>query len=183
MVRWLTDDQGWRLMCSMKFCAGCAYLKHGLPRSQQQGVCGYLQGIFWNGVLEGRQISDILVMKPFHFEVQVHVLRALAQSVFFMLCKKIKTRRIRWQECTTVHISHAEETCIPEVLITPVKIRQCVQCALRGGVSKSILDIFRTWSTIIMACWAKKENSLTWNVYLWKITKQAYTHTPTHRSK
>jgi len=39
---------------------------------------GYLQGILWRNSLKGRQVSDILVVEPFDFEVQIHVLCALA---------------------------------------------------------------------------------------------------------
>lgn len=39
---------------------------------------GYLQGILRRNSLKGRQVSDVLVVEPFDFEVQIHVLCALA---------------------------------------------------------------------------------------------------------
>ena len=111
-LKWLDDWLMVSVWCKVWNTAQAAVIWNTVCPGHRSREFGYLQRIFRNGVLEGRQISDILVMKPFHFEVQVHVLRALALSVFFMFCKKRKTRKIRWHVCATVHICCAKEACI-----------------------------------------------------------------------
>lgn len=46
----------------------------------------HLRWILRHFPLEGRQVPDVLVVQPFHFEVQIHIVRALAQPVLFVLC-------------------------------------------------------------------------------------------------
>jgi hypothetical protein len=38
----------------------------------------YLQGILRNSILEGRKFSHIFIIKPFHFEMQIHIIGAFA---------------------------------------------------------------------------------------------------------
>lgn len=39
---------------------------------------GDLQGILGRNPLEGRQVTDVLIVEPFDFEVKIHVLGAFA---------------------------------------------------------------------------------------------------------
>ena len=47
---------------------------------------GHLQRIFGRNTFEGRQVTDVLVMEPFDFEVKIHVFGTFAQAVLVMLC-------------------------------------------------------------------------------------------------
>lgn len=44
------------------------------------------RGVLRDAALEGGQLGDVLVVQPLHLEVQVHVVRALAQAVLVVLC-------------------------------------------------------------------------------------------------
>lgn len=45
-----------------------------------------LRWIVGHFLLEGRQIANILVVQPFHFEVQIHIVCTFTQSVLLMVC-------------------------------------------------------------------------------------------------
>lgn len=47
-------------------------------------VCGVLRRILGHGVAEGRQLLDVLVVKPLDLKVQVHVVGRLAQPVLLV---------------------------------------------------------------------------------------------------
>lgn len=46
-----------------------------------------LRWVVGNDVLRVRQVLDIFVVEPLDLEVQVHVVRALTQPVFLMVCR------------------------------------------------------------------------------------------------
>lgn len=46
--------------------------------------------IFRHFSLEGRQITNIFIVQPLHFEVQIHIVCTFTQPVFLMLCKERK---------------------------------------------------------------------------------------------
>lgn len=45
----------------------------------------YSRGIFWHSALEEGQVFAVLIVQPLDLEVEVHVIRTLAQTIFFML--------------------------------------------------------------------------------------------------
>lgn len=74
---------------------------------------GHLQGILWWDTLEGRQVTDILVIEPFDFEVKIHVFCTFAQAVLVMLCNAENTRHTL---VSTQHILAPKNT--PELVFS-----------------------------------------------------------------
>lgn len=44
--------------------------------------------ILWYSALEEREVFAVLIVKPFHFEVQIHVISTLTEAVLFMLWRQ-----------------------------------------------------------------------------------------------
>lgn len=67
---------------------------------------GHLQRILrWN-ILEGREVTDVLVIEPFDFEVKIHVFSAFAKAVLVMFCNADKRRISSYVSMHGVHSGH-----------------------------------------------------------------------------
>lgn len=67
---------------------------------------GHLQGILrWN-ILKGRQVTDVLIIEPFDFEVKIHVFSTFAKAVLVMFYKADKSRISAYVSMYGIHSDH-----------------------------------------------------------------------------
>lgn len=76
--------------------------RRNLQTMREWDVKGNSQRILWRNPLKGRQVSDVLVVEPFDFEVQIHVLCALAKTMLVVFCIWRKKREMK-ESCTETY--------------------------------------------------------------------------------
>ena len=70
-----------------------------IQKAEGQGA-GHSRWVVWDDVLEGGQVLEVLVVEPLHLEVQVHVVRALAELVFLVLWGNTNGALLYQKQCT-----------------------------------------------------------------------------------